>query len=71
MQTRLMLLLTTLLSVSTWVQATQIMHRPDGYKSPPRLFPVEKEPKISVVERRATGKVTMGYVLAHIPDLFV
>jgi len=42
-------------------EATQVMHRPDGYKDQPNDFKLEKAPKTNVVHRRANGKVNFAY----------
>jgi chitinase len=43
------------------VDGTQIMHRPDNYKSPLRTFPQEQNPKVNSIQRRATGKASFAY----------
>lgn len=58
---RLLLLATVAFMTLIAVNGTQIMHRPDGYKSPLRTFKMEQDPKINTVQKRATGKVSFAY----------
>ena len=53
----------SLLSVLSvfFVHATQVMHRPDNYKNPPNVFPMEANPKVTSLYKRATGKVQFAY----------
>lgn len=43
------------------VDATQVMHRPAGYKNAPNRFSVETDPKTNVIHKRATGKASIAY----------
>ncbi|KIM43625.1 carbohydrate-binding module family 5 protein [Hebeloma cylindrosporum] len=59
---RLCLLAATALALLVAVDATQIMHRPANYKEAPNRFTIERNPKTSVIERRAAGnKVSFAY----------
>ncbi|KAL0064529.1 Chitinase 4 [Marasmius tenuissimus] len=53
----------SLLSVVSvlFVHATQVMHRPDNYKEAPNVFPMEANPKVTSLQKRATGKVQFAY----------
>ena len=58
----LLALAATALAVFIAVDATQVMHRPDNYKEAPNRFTIERNPKTSVIQRRAAGtKVSFAY----------
>ncbi|KAG5645943.1 hypothetical protein DXG03_004733 [Asterophora parasitica] len=58
---RLLLLATMAFMAVAAVYGTQVMHRPDNYKAPPRTFPQEANPKTDIIHKRAGGKVSFGY----------
>lgn len=43
------------------VSATQVMQRPDNYKDPIRTFKTETPPTPTIIQKRATGKVSAAY----------
>ncbi|KAF5381774.1 hypothetical protein D9615_005490 [Tricholomella constricta] len=57
---RLLFLATMAFMAVITVNGTQIMRRPDSYKTPARTFPKERNPK-TVIEKRATGKASFAY----------
>ncbi|KAF5366205.1 hypothetical protein D9758_005724 [Tetrapyrgos nigripes] len=56
-------LLASLALVSTVlnVSATQVMHRPDSFNKTPNSFPIEANPRIHTISKRAGGKVQTAY----------
>ncbi|KAF9479509.1 hypothetical protein BDN70DRAFT_806951 [Pholiota conissans] len=52
-----------LAAIIAGVNATQVMHRPEGYKNAPNKFAMEKNPKTNVVHKRQTPgtKVSIAY----------
>jgi hypothetical protein len=58
---RLLTLISIAMAAVSVVEATQAMHRPDNYKSPPRTFDVNTDPHVQQVHKRATGKTQFAY----------
>ncbi|PFH51661.1 carbohydrate-binding module family 5 protein [Amanita thiersii Skay4041] len=58
---RLFLLIAAALATLITVNATQVMHRPDRYKSPPNRFSIETNPETKIIHKRATSKTSFAY----------
>ncbi|KAF8874737.1 glycosyl hydrolases family 18-domain-containing protein [Infundibulicybe gibba] len=58
---RILHLATLTCAAIVFVNATQVMHRPDNYKSTPNSFQIEKSPKTNHIQKRASGKVSFAY----------
>ncbi|TFK37028.1 glycoside hydrolase family 18 protein [Crucibulum laeve] len=58
---RILLAVTVALTAVIVVDATQVMHRPDGYKDAPKRFAIETNPKTNSIQRRATAKTSFAY----------
>lgn len=58
---RLLLIATVTLAAMLVVEATQVMHRPTGYKDTARTFKVDKNAKTNVIQKRAGNKVSFAY----------
>ncbi|KAF8066810.1 glycosyl hydrolases family 18-domain-containing protein [Lyophyllum atratum] len=58
---RLLLLATVAFMAAIAVNGTQIMRRPDTYKSAAKVFKMEQSPKTKIIQKRASGKVSFAY----------
>jgi chitinase len=58
---RVLLLALAVLGAIIVVNGTEVMHRPDGYKSPPNTFKIEEDPTTHVIQKRATANVQVAY----------
>ncbi|KAJ7596569.1 glycoside hydrolase family 18 protein [Mycena floridula] len=59
--TLLPLVLLAISSGFSGVSATEGMRRPDNFNSTANTFAIEEDPTVHVIQRRATGKVSMAY----------
>jgi chitinase len=47
--------------LAAMVQATEVMRRPDNYKSAPNVFPMAEKVTPHVIHKRATARTNAAY----------